>query len=160
MQGHERVLGESKQKESENYQEKKGLPGERRIRQYPAIAKLQGSGHVVSQNNGGQQEYLGGAQKIDDVLAGACLGLGRLLVTHQRIGDQGQGFIEQKQGEEIGGEGYPDGSGKGQSETGKVTGLRVLVERTHVADRVERGQDPEQRCPRRKEEAEGIHPKS
>ena len=36
----------------------------------------------------------------------------------------------------------------------------LLFERTHVADRVERGQDPQQRRPRGKEETEGIHPKS
>ena len=80
-------------------------------------------------------------------------------MTHQRVRDERQSFIEQKQREEIGGEGHANRGGKSQSETGEVTCLRVLIERTHVADRIERRQDPEDRSSGGKEKAERIYAK-
>ena len=107
----------------------------------------------------GSEQQLGGAQQIDDVLAGAGPGLGRLLVRDERIGGQRQRFIEQEQREQVGGEGHAHRGGKRQREAGEVAGLRVLAERAHVADRVERGGDPEKRCAQGKQQAKAIDTK-
>ena len=78
----------------------------------------------------------------------ASFRLGRLLVRHEGVGGQGQGFVEQKQREEVGREGHPHGGGQRQREAGEVASLRALFERAHVTDGIERRGDPQQRGPR------------
>ena len=53
------------------------------------LAKLQRSGDVVNQDDGGQEQQLGGPQQIDDVFARACSGLLGLLMRHEWIGGEG-----------------------------------------------------------------------
>src|SRR5262249_60927943 len=126
--------------------EERGLRGELRGPEDSAVAKLERARGVVCQDYRRQQEDLGGSQKVDDVLARAGFRLGGFFVPHQGIGDKGQAFVEQKQGEQVGGECHAQGRAERQREAGEIASLRVLLQGAHVADRVKRGQDPEQGC--------------
>ena len=119
VQRHQRVLGESEQEQSEDHEEQRGLFGNSPGRQDPAALEVQGSGHVVGEDDRGDEEHFRRPQKIDDVLAGARPGLGGLLVTHEWIGYERQGLIEQKQREEVRRERHADGGGKRESEAGE-----------------------------------------
>ena len=89
----------------------------------PAGAKLQGSDHVIGQDYGGQEKHFGSAQKINDVLAGAGLGFGRLVVTDEWVRDEGQGLIKQKQGDQVGREGHSRRRGQGQRRSKQSNGF-------------------------------------
>ena len=102
VQWHHGILGKTKQEQGKDDEKQRRLTLKRRRRQDSAFAKLEGAGHVISQDDGRHEEHFGGAQKIDDVLASASLGLGRLLVPHEGIRGQGQCFIEQEQRKQVG----------------------------------------------------------
>ena len=131
---HYGVLGKTKQEQRKDDIQKRRLRCQRRRRQDAAAAEVEGSRHVVNQDDGRHEQQLGRTQKINDVLARAGLGLACLLVRHQGIGGQRQSFIEQEQGKEVGRECHTHGGGQRQGEAGEVARLCVLAERAHVAD--------------------------
>src|SRR5215469_9818543 len=96
-------------------------------REDSAAAKLQSSGQIVCQDNRCHQQHFGSAQKVDDILASAGPCFRCLFVGNQGIGDQGQSFIKQKEGEKVLSKGNAQGGRKCKRETAEVTGLRVLL---------------------------------
>src|ERR1700737_3784657 len=97
VQWHDGVLGETKQEEGKYDKEQYGMRCQLRCWKDSALAEIEGSGHVIRQDYCGQEQYFGSTEKIDDVLASASLGLVGLLMRDERIGGQGQRFIEQEQ---------------------------------------------------------------
>src|ERR1700694_859566 len=83
MQRHDGVLGETKQEEGKYNGEKHRMGCHLRRRKDSAVGEVEGPAHVVSQDDGGQEQHLGSTEKINDVLASASLCLVRLLVRHE-----------------------------------------------------------------------------
>jgi len=67
------------------------------------------------------------------------------VVGHQRVGGEGDGFVKNKEGENVGGKGDAHGPRNGEGEADVETGLVFFVVTTHIADRVQRGHDPQPR---------------
>ena len=93
---HDRVLGEAEEAQAEDHEEQRGMLGDQLGREDAAALEVEVPGLRVDQDEGREQADLRRAQEVDDVFARAGFGLVRLLVTHQGLGDQGQGFIKQE----------------------------------------------------------------
>ncbi len=78
------------------------------------------------------------------------------MVVDERIGHEAQNLVEDHQREQIGREGTPDGGGETGGEAGEEAGLRVLVQVPHVADGIDRCDDPKERGNGGKHHAERI----
>ena len=120
--------------------------------------EIEGAGHLVSERQPGQQEGLGSPHQVDQVAPAAVPGFLVLLVVDQGIGDQAERLVEDDQGEQVGGEGPADGRRQADGETGEEAGLGVLLQAPHVADAVDRGDDPQQGRYGGEHHAQGIHP--
>jgi hypothetical protein len=76
----------------------------------------------------------------------------------QRIGRQREHLVKQIEGQQVGRKGHADGRRNGDGKRGEIAGLRMLLERAHVADGIERGEEPEDRSDQGKEHPHGIDP--
>ena len=65
------------------------------------------------------------------------------LVRHQRIGRERQSFVEQEQREQVLGESDPDRAAERYGKADVECGLTRLVVGAHVADRIDRVDDPQ-----------------
>ena len=74
-------------------------------------------------------------------------------------GRDGEHLVEEVDGKQVGREGHPHGGAKGEGEKGIKPSLGVLVEAAHVADGVEGGRNPEDRCDGSKKQTRAVHAK-
>ena len=80
----------------------------------------------------------------------------RAVVRDQRIGDQREHFVEQEQREQVGGEGDADRRGERQREADVEARLVRLAVAAHVADRVQRVDDPQPGGDQREQHAQRL----
>jgi hypothetical protein len=78
-------------------------------------------------------------------------------VRHQRIGRDRQHFIEDEQGQQVGRERHAHGRHQRNRETGIEPGLVLLVVAAHVADRIDRIDDPQSRGKCSKQHAQRLY---
>ena len=77
-------------------------------------------------------------------------------MCHQREGGERKDLVEDEQGEEIAGEGHSHHRGDREGEEEVETRLILLVVTPHVADRIGRGHDPEERGDEGEENAQRL----
>ena len=92
-----------------------------------------------------QQEEGRGAEKGEQIDAAADPRLIGAAMGDERIGGDGEQFVEQEQGEEIGREGDPHRGGDGDREADIERGLPRRLFGAHIADRIDRVDDPQGR---------------
>ncbi len=99
----------------------------------------------------------GGAEQQAEVDAPGAARLCAAAVGDQRVGGKRQHLVEDEQREHVGGQRDAHGAGDGDGEADVEARLVLLVVAAHVADRVERGDDPQQARHQREQHAEGLH---
>jgi len=142
MEGHQRRLAGTKRVQREQSHE---LPSTHRTGQDPAGSEIGGADRPIGPHQGEEQESDRGAHQIAQVHAPGAARLPGARVGHQGIGGEGDGLIENEEGENVGGKGDAHGAGDGDGEADVEPGLVLLVVGAHVADRVQGGDDPQPR---------------
>ena len=104
--------------------------------------ELEGSRVDVSGPDGEQQQDPGG-QGIGQILPSRLDGFVILVVDDERVGRDGQHFVEDIEGKEIAGEGDPHRGGQAEGEGEEIPVLGVFLEPPHIADGIEGRDDPE-----------------
>ena len=94
-----------------------------------------------------------------EVDAPARARLGVAVVGDQRIGHQRQRLVEQEQGQQVGGEGDAHRRRQREREADVEAGLVRLVVGAHVADRIDRVDDPQPRGDQREQHARAARPR-
>ena len=97
------------------------------------------------------------AEKDPEVDAAALLRLLRPVMGHQRIGRERQQLVEEEQREQVRCERHPHGPRERDGEEDVETRLVLLVVTSHVADRIDRRDDPKEAGQQTEEQAEGLH---
>ncbi|MCY1301617.1 hypothetical protein D9M70_512400 [compost metagenome] len=82
------------------------------------------------------------------------------MVVDERIGHEAQHLVEDYQREQIGSKRTTDGGCETGGKAGEEAGLRVLVQVSHVADGIDRRDDPQKRGDGGKHHAERVDPES
>jgi hypothetical protein len=77
--------------------------------------KIQGAALNVNQNHGRQQKSLGSEHQINNIFSATKIPFLVLVVCNQRIGKDGNDFIKQIEGEQIGGKCRPHGAADSHS---------------------------------------------
>ena len=154
MERHQRRLADAEhvQRQQDSHGRAFHLAGQNAARH-----EIQGPGDCPGPDDGQQQQTDGGAQQDAQIQPSGPHGLGRALVGDQRVGREGQRFVEDEQGQQIAGEGNADGAGDGDGETDVEPGLVLFLVAAHVADGIERIQRPQQRCHAGEGHAQRFH---
>ncbi len=113
-------------------------------RKNAAIGKVQSAGSEPSPHDGEEEGADGGGEEDTQVNAPAALGLRRPVVGDQRIRGNAEDFVRKKKRQQVAGEGNEHRAEQGDGEEGVELRLIVLVMTAHVADRIDRGHDPQE----------------
>ena len=113
---------------------------------------------MISQREAGQQEGFGGADQIDHITPAASPGSVVFFVVDQRVGDQAQRFIKDYQREQIGGKSPAHSGGERHCKSSEKPGLVLFLQTAHIADGIERREDPQQARNGGEHHAERIDP--
>ena len=112
--------------------------------QQAAIDKIETlARHEPGPHDGGEQEADGRAEQREQVDARAALGRRVALVRHQRIGRERQDFVEDEQREQVARHRDAHRAAEGDGEADVEARLVALAVPAHVADGVERVDDPQ-----------------
>ena len=116
--------------------------------------KIECPGRQGCQHDRRQQQADRSGQQNAEVDAPAPHRVPVAVMGHQRIGQDRQHFVENEQREEVGGEGNANRRPKGEGETDVETGLVRFPVAPHIADRVDRIDDPQKTRDRGEHHAE------
>ena len=140
MERHERRLADAEREQAEHH---RGHPF-RHPGQDAAGAEVHGAGVRPGPHDGEKLEPDGGPEQGAEVDPSRPPRLGGAGVGHERVGGQRQRLVEDEQGDEVVRERDPHGGPDGDREAGVEPRLVLLVMRPHVADGVDRGDEPQE----------------
>ena len=120
----------------------------------PPGAEVGGPGDEPREHQRRQQEHDRRAEQQPQVHASAATRLVGAVMRDQRVRDQRQHLVEQEQREHVAGHGDAHRGRQCQREADVEARLRVLVVGSHVADRIQRVDDPQSRRDQREQHAE------
>ena len=112
--------------------------------QNAAGREVDGAGDDPGRHDRRQQQHHRGSEQHDKVDAACPDRFVRGFVRDKRIGGQRQQLVEQEQGEQVLGKSDADGRAERHRKADIVGGLPRLAVAAHVADRIDRGDDPEE----------------
>ncbi len=153
MHRHDRGLGDA-----ENEERQQQAHGDRRqlAGKDAAGVEIERPGGDAGPGDRRQQEQRRGAKQHQEIQSPGRPRLFGATVGDQRIGHQRQHFVEQKEREQVAGERDAHGGGDGEREADVEDGLARFPVRSHVADRIERIDDPQAGGDHREEHAERL----
>ena len=118
--------------------------------------KINRVGQRPGNNDGRQQQHQRGAEEEKKIDAARPDRLGVGLMGDERIGRKRQRLVEQEQREQVFRKSDTDRAAQRYGETDIVGGLPWLVVAPHIADGIDRGNDPEPRGNERKEHSQRL----
>ena len=145
MQRHDGRLGEAENVEPVGQAHEHRIGGRRKDAVNDvADMKVQGAAEDIGKDQGRQEKELAGTDQVNQIFLRSGVGFEILVMRDQGIGEQGDDFVKQVQGEDIAGKGDALGTEDGDREAKVVPRLGVFLEGTHVADVVGRGHPPQE----------------
>ena len=138
---HRRLHAKAEKAQQEHAAQKRLMPCRRPRVQAAPRHKVQHAEAVDKHQRNQRQRSAG--HGVEDILPPGIACLALHLVHHQRQGTQGEQFIEEVEGEGVGGAGNAHHHAVGHGEKGEEAALPVLV--AHVLKGVEHGDGPQQR---------------
>ena len=153
MHRHDGRLGDAEYVEGEQHPQgdRRHLAGED-----AAGVEVERAGGDAGPGDGRQQQQGRGAEQHQEIEAPGPLGLLVAAVGDQRIGDQRQHLVEKEGGEQVAGERKAHGGGDREREADVEDRLPLFAVRPHVADRIQRIDDPQARRDGREERAQRL----
>ncbi len=122
----------------------------------PARDEVEAAGRDPGEPDREQQGPDRGPEQDAEIDPARAPGLLGAAMGHQRIGADRQHLVEHQKRQHVAGEGDAHGRGQREREEGVEAGLVGLVMAAHVADRIDRGQDPEQARDQREADAQRL----
>ena len=125
----------------------------RQRRECSARRKVRGAGQRLQPHRREHQERPA-AQGVDEIIAPRPQRLLRPVMHHERIGGEGQEFVEDEEGDEVAGE--RDARGRADAdaeETEEAAAVRFAFQITH---RIERGEKPQHGRERDEQDGHGV----
>ena len=113
---------------------------------------------MIGQRQPGEQHAFGRAHQVDQIFPAPVPAFVVFVVIDQRVGDQTQHLVKDHQGEQVGRERPAHGGGERGGETGEKPGLGVLVQVPHVANGIDRRDDPQERGGSREHHSQRVDP--
>ena len=153
VQRHDRRLADSEDVESE---QDAADPAAGLALENAAGGEVDRAGQDPGRHDCWQQQDRRGAEQHDEIDSARPDGFGVGLVRDERIGRQRQRLVEQEQREQVLGEGDGHGGAERHCKADVVRCLARLVVGAHVADRIDRGDDPEGRGYDSEQESERL----
>ena len=143
MKRHDAVLGKAEEAEDIEHDHHRLAQRRREDAGGDVGGEIKRAGQHIDQDHGRQQEDLGGGGQVDDIFPASFVAFLVLVMGDQRIGADGDDLVEEIQGEQVVGEGHPDGPEDRQGKTGVEPGLGMLLEAAHVAHRIKDRNHPQ-----------------
>ena len=139
MERHERGLANA---EGEESQQQRRVAGVHMALQNATSGKIQCARDSPCPDDGGEEKADGGGEQDRQIDARTAPRFRRAFVGHERISRERQQFIIDEEREEIGGECDAKRGGHRQREEHGKTRLMVFAIGAHIADRIERYENP------------------
>ena len=155
MKRHQRRLADAEHAQRQQ-------PGQARLPEFAgqdtAGREVGGAGKKPDEHQRRQQEDDRGAHQQGEIHAATGARLVGAMVRDQRVGDERQQLVEHEQREQVAGKGDAHRGRKRQCKKDVKARLVRLVVAPHVADRVERIDDPQTRGDEREQHAQRLDP--
>ncbi len=153
MERHQRRLARA---EGEQREQDDELAAVDRSGEDPARREFQRAGPPPRPGQAEQEHPDRRGQQDTEVNAPRSSRLFRAVVRHERVRREREDLVEQEQRQQVARQSDAHRGGDGDRETDVEPRLRTLVAPAHVADRVERGDDPQERGDQREQQSQRL----